>query len=176
MATLTIPAGPKRERLPADWETMPFRYLFGPKANLAILLTLFVLLVGFVCTLLILARAFTFPDPRLTEVGKLVGLCTTVGGVLVLLINQQATANYLHKSKHETLGALNQQSAKIEEIRQTAGANLGDVAREVRAAERHQMIDDPRCLEAMEKVAARAAEEAAERAARKVLDALRPKA
>src|SRR4051812_31723683 len=110
--------------LPAQWEIMPFRFLFGPRANLAILLTLFVVLIGFGATLAGTAKALGYADPRSLEIYKLIGLTAAVAGILAMLIRQQASDNYLHESKHETLGAIDKVNRKADEIRLAAGVDV----------------------------------------------------
>jgi hypothetical protein len=176
MTTLHISAGyddafapPPDER---DW--VPFRYIFGERGNLAFLLVLAILLLGFMCTLAAMAMKLGATDPLARyELMKTFGIAASILGVIAILISNAANAAGIRRTRHEIRNDLNAQSLVVQEMAQKANgghlAAVKEVATQVREAERSQIIADPLCRKAIDEIASAAAE----KAARKVLDELR---
>lgn len=127
---------------PVEDTFLPFKFLFGPRANLGILLVLFVLILGFASSLVALAHAYGATDPRSLEIYKLVGLCAIGLGQIAVLIRSQGNAEGIRKT-----GKMMQEVA--EKTNGGLHKAVQEVATQVREAERDQVIADPKCKEAI---------------------------
>lgn len=131
----------------------PFRNIVSRKTNLAILLVLFVLVLGLVCTLFALATAMDKAE-RL-EVYKIIGICAVVLGQIALLIRAQSTSEYLHKSAHETRNVVGRSAlmvkAATEEMAAKTNGGLTEAIKvactEAKEGERQQLLEDDAFLQ-----------------------------
>lgn len=148
MTTATTFAGyddSAAQPLPSE-ESLPFTFLFGPRANLAILLVLFVLTLGFTSSLVALAHAYGYSDQRSIEIYKLITLCGVALGQIMLLIRSQGNAEGIRRTRHEIKGDLQAQTMLMQEVAQKTNGGLTkavkEVGEQVRAAEREQAVFD----------------------------------
>lgn len=124
----------------------PFRNIVGPKANLGILIVLFVLVLGLICTLAALSVAMDKAER--IEIFKIIGFCSIVLGQIALLIRAQSTAEYLHQATHETRNVVNQSALTVklatEEMAAKTNGGLSEAIKtacgEAREAERAQLL------------------------------------
>jgi hypothetical protein len=108
MTTLPLSAGldeTLEQESPRERQSL-CQMIFGPRVNLAILLVLFVLVLGQACFLVALASAMAATDPRSVEIYKLVGFCGIGLAAIVLLIRQERQGQYLHQTSHELRNAV----------------------------------------------------------------------
>ena len=168
--------------LPVDERPpMPFR----PENRMTTFLVLAVLLL---CGMAVMGVRVIMRFPSANSTPAWVFLGTSVVLALKILLAMLQTefatrklSSEMSHTRHDLRNAMDDttrivQGAVVEMSQKTNGGltkAIHESGEQVRKAERDQLIDNPECFKALTAVAEKAAEEAANRAAQRVLDALK---
>lgn len=132
-ASLPIPtAGQQGEGI-----TLPFRYLFGEKANIAILLILFVLTLALTLVLsaVVVVMRRSFSDAVYIELCKMVAHAASVTGIIAVFLRSAGNSKQIEQTKEVVTDMAEKANGGHKRVTEVAVAAAT-------AAERDQLIAD----------------------------------